>query len=66
MKLVVNDEAHIHNGDGSIKSLISELNADKGRVAVMVNGDVVPRTMWDSIALNENDRIELLVFAGGG
>lgn len=66
MKLVVNDRAHEHRGDGRILSLLPELGAVPERTAVMVNGEVVPRTEWPSLHLVENDRLEVLVLAGGG
>lgn len=66
MKLVVNDMAHEHRGDGSIPALFSEIGAAPERTALMVNGEVVPRTDWPACRLAENDRIELLVLAGGG
>ena len=66
MKLVVNDRTHEHGGDGSILSLLSELGAVPERTAVMVNGEVVPRTEWPCRRLAERDRLELLVLAGGG
>lgn len=39
----------------------------KGRgVAVAVNGEVVPRSGWESAVLHPGDRIELLDAVGGG
>lgn len=66
MNLLVNGEPHVHGGDGSIVALLEECGANAGRVALMVNGDVVARGSWDGVTLKENDRIELLVFAAGG
>lgn len=66
MNLFVNGEPHAHDGGGSIATLLSECGAQTGRVALMVNGAVIARGQWDKTTLNENDRIELLVFAAGG
>jgi sulfur carrier protein len=66
MNLVVNDEPHVHNGRGTIGELLQECQADPSRTAIMINGDVVPRSQWESVKLSEHDRVELLVFAGGG
>jgi len=66
MKLTVNGELHEHQGNGSINALLEELGANKAHTALMVNGDVVPSTAWESTALKENDDIEMLVFVGGG
>ncbi len=66
MKLIVNGEPHEHTGNGSIAALLSELGANKAHTALMVNGDVIPATEWESSGLSENDEIEMLVFVGGG
>lgn len=66
MNLIVNGEPHLHQGGGSVDALLEELGATKAHTALMVNGDVVPSTEWESTALNENDEIEMLVFVGGG
>ena len=34
--------------------------------AVAVNGEVVPKTHWDSATLNDGDRVEVLHAIGGG
>lgn len=66
MNLLVNGEPHLHGGDGSIDALLEECGANAGRVALMLNGEVVARASWGGTTLKENDRIELLVFAAGG
>ena len=66
MKLTVNDEPHIHQGNGHIDALLEELGANKEHTALMLNGDVIPSTDWNSTLLKENDAVEMLVFVGGG
>ena len=66
MKLTVNGEAHIHPGDGTLAAVVEELGANPAHAAVMRNGDVVPSEAWANTALHENDKIEMLVFVGGG
>ncbi len=66
MKLTVNGEPHEHHGSGSIDALLDDLDAKKEHTALMVNGEVVPSTDWNSTLLNENDTVEILVFVGGG
>jgi thiamine biosynthesis protein ThiS len=34
--------------------------------AIMVNGEVVRRSRWESIRLAEGDQVELIVAAAGG
>ena len=66
MKLTVNGEPHEHKGDGSVAALLDEMGSRPDRTALMVNGDVVPRARWTGVSLSDGDRVELLVFAGGG
>lgn len=66
MNLVVNGEPHDHKGRGTINELLQECQADPSRTAIMINGDVVLRSQWESVKLSECDHVELLMFAGGG
>ena len=66
MDLLVNGEPHDHKGRGTINELLQECQADPSRTAIMINGDVVLRTQWESVKLSECDHVELLMFAGGG
>lgn len=66
MKLIVNGEAHIHNGHGTVAELLREFQAEPSRIALMINGDVVRKDRWESVTLSEGDQVEMLMFAGGG
>jgi sulfur carrier protein len=35
-------------------------------IAVALNGEVVPRTRWKEVTLNDSDRVEILRAVGGG
>jgi sulfur carrier protein len=39
---------------------------DRRGTAVVVNGEVVPRTRWDAVALSDGDRVEVLGAMQGG
>ena len=39
---------------------------DQRRIAVARNGEVVPRSQWDSTALTEGDEVEILAAVAGG
>ena len=66
MKLSVNGDSREHRGDGTLAALLRELGADPDRVAVLVNGAVVPRDKRAETKLADGDTIEVLTFAGGG
>jgi len=50
----------------TLEQLVSELGLKGDRVAVEHNGDIVPRAQWPGTLLNENDRLEVVHFVGGG
>ena len=66
MDLVVNGEAYRHNGQATIAELLQECHAEAGRTAVMVNGDVLRKSSFDSVRLSDGDHVELIVIAAGG
>jgi sulfur carrier protein len=50
----------------SLEQLIGELGLKGDRVAVEVNGEIVPRASWVQTAVAEGDRLEVVHFVGGG
>ena len=60
------------NGDtrevaaGTILELVSEMGLDPRKVAVERNLVIVPRSLHGQTRLAEGDRIELVIFVGGG
>jgi sulfur carrier protein len=55
--------------DGVSKTIIeilAMLSIDTRGIAVARNGDVVPRSSWSDVALDEGDRIEIVTAAAGG
>ena len=66
MDLVVNGEAYRHNGEATIADLLLECQAEAGRTAVMVNGDIVRKSAFDTVRLSDGDRVELIVITAGG
>ncbi|MBS1799173.1 MAG: sulfur carrier protein ThiS [Acidobacteria bacterium] len=49
-----------------LENLIHELGLKSDRVAVEVNGEIVPRSSWAEAPVSEGDRLELVHFVGGG
>jgi sulfur carrier protein len=35
-------------------------------LAVELNGDIVPRSLWPQTVLHDSDRLEIVHFVGGG
>lgn len=66
MRLVVNGESMEHWEGGTLEALLRQLDANDDRVATMVNDEVIPKEDRPRTRLGEGDRVEVLVFAGGG
>ena len=67
MKILVNGEPFEHNGEPRLGAVLSAYGVAEGtRVAVVVGDAVIPREEHKSRPIREGDRIEILVFAGGG
>lgn len=50
----------------TILELVIELSLDPRKVAVERNLEIVPRSLHATTTLADQDRIELVVFVGGG
>lgn len=66
MLLKVNGKEHNHNGNGSIAALLAEMDSIPERVAVLVNDEIIPSDRRAAVSLKDNDRVEIIVMAGGG
>jgi thiamine biosynthesis protein ThiS len=66
MDLIVNGKPYLHRGCGSIPELLDEIGSTPAMIAVVINCEVVPRSRWAAVRLNEHDEVELLVMAAGG
>lgn len=63
MKVVVNGEERQLAQGTTVADL---LPVERRGVAVAIDGEVVPRPAWESLALAEGQRIELLEATAGG
>ncbi|HEX8471818.1 MAG TPA: sulfur carrier protein ThiS [Brevundimonas sp.] len=50
----------------TILELVGELGLDPRKVAVERNLEIVPKSLHGETALADGDRIEMVVFVGGG
>jgi sulfur carrier protein len=50
----------------NLEQVIAELGLKGDRVAVELNGAIVPRSGWALTAISAGDRLEVVHFVGGG
>src|SRR5882724_5252041 len=66
MKLIINGEERLLENVSSLTSLLQQLGLKSDRVAIELNREIVARGVWESIALKDGDRLEIVQFVGGG
>ena len=66
MKVFVNGDSRELSGTPSLAELITQLELPATRIAVELNREVVRRDDWSGTMLNEDDRVEIVHFVGGG
>ncbi len=64
--LTVNGESRTFDDGTTIIKLLEVLDIDQRRVAVAINGEVVPRTEHENTDLNDGDQVEIVRMVGGG
>ena len=50
----------------SVSEYLTESGYDMKRVAVELNGDILPKAQYESAILNDEDTVEVVSFVGGG
>lgn len=66
MQLIVNGEPITVENALDIAALVGSLGVDMRKVAVELNLEIVPRSLYATTMLADNDRIEIVQFVGGG
>jgi sulfur carrier protein len=66
MQLIVNGEPISVENVLDIAALVSSLGLDMRKVAVELNLEIVPRSLYATTLLADRDRIEIVQFVGGG
>ncbi len=62
----LNGEPYTLEGDARLVVLLDRLNLRRGRVAVELNREIVPKAEYQNIILKEGDQLEVINFVGGG
>jgi len=66
MKIFLNGEPREVDNPLTVVGLLETLGLADKRVAVEVNGEIVPRSRHAQHRLNGNDQLEIVVAVGGG
>jgi len=66
IQLSVNGQPRQFESGANIQRLLDELALADRRVAVEVNGEIVPRSHFADTPLSDGDTLEIVVAVGGG
>jgi thiamine biosynthesis protein ThiS len=66
MTIFINGEARELDNGLTVAAMLDALELPKQRVAIELNRRVVRKQEWESTAVSDNDRIEVVHFVGGG
>ena len=66
MQLTVNGVPTELPAPPTVAALVAARSSGHSRVAVALNGDVVPRSRWDTTPLAPGDTVEVLAPTAGG
>jgi sulfur carrier protein len=66
MNIQLNGEPKLLDPPCSVTDLLSGLSLADKRVAVEINGEIVPRSQQASRLLEADDHVEVVVAVGGG
>jgi thiamine biosynthesis protein ThiS len=66
MQLHINGEQRDYPDSLTVAALVAQLGMKPDRVAVELNLEIVPRSQWETTALKDGDKLEVVHFVGGG
>jgi sulfur carrier protein len=67
MRVLINGQPHeLSDAALTVSDLLARLELAGKRIAVEMNGDVVPRSRHAETAVRDGDRFEIIVAVGGG
>ncbi len=66
IEITVNGAAQKLAAQANVQQLLETLGIGSGRIAVEVNGEIVPRSTFNTHTLQAGDKVEIVQAIGGG
>ena len=66
MHVIVNGTCHEFDTNTNLQQLLEWLKIAKGRIAIELYGEIVPKRQFYQQQLNSGDKIEIVQAIGGG
>jgi sulfur carrier protein len=64
--ITLNGDSYSIDGDMPLTELLERLKMRRGRVAVEINREIVPKVNYDVTIVRAGDSVEIINFVGGG
>ena len=65
-KIQLNGDTYEINHGTNLIELLNNLKIQKNKVAIEVNGEIIESKKYTNLILNNNDKVEIVHFIGGG
>ena len=65
-KIQLNGDSYEITNGSNLDELLNKLKIQKSKVAIEVNGEIVEKNRYQNLILNEDDKVEIVHFIGGG
>jgi len=66
ISLTINGQSHSFTNAPTVSEMLTHLELAARRIAVERNGEIIPRSQFDTTTLNADDHVEIVVAVGGG
>jgi len=66
MEVIINGEVQHFPDNTHILDMVHLLFLEGRRIAIEINGEVIPRSQYPARRLQDNDKIEIIRAVGGG
>jgi sulfur carrier protein len=64
--ITLNGDSYPLSADTPLTVLLDQLKMRRGRVAVEINREIVPKAAYDATIVRAGDHVEIINFVGGG
>jgi len=64
--IILNGDPYPLGADTPLTALLERLDMRRGRVAVEINREIVPKADYDATIVRAGDHVEIINFVGGG
>jgi sulfur carrier protein len=66
ISIMVNGKPRSLDGDAALPALLELLDVDERRIAVAINGEVIPKNQHKNTTVRDGDVLEIVRMVGGG